>query len=61
MTYSESARGVLITAERAHRELERHGLPDEMSLIECLAECEEIETPNGTRYDAGEVLDWLGY
>jgi len=58
MTYSESAEGVRITARRVQQELVRHGLPDEMSLLECLAEC--AEDADG-RYNAGDVLRWLGY
>ena len=52
MTYSESARGLTITAKRAAQEVISHGLDPEEFFTEC-----------GYRADylASEVLDWLGY
>lgn len=54
-TYSESAEGVVVSHERALRELEMHGVPADL-YGEFYEEC-------GFRdeYDAGEVLRHLGY
>lgn len=53
-TYSESARGVTITRERARQEVAKHGLAVEWPKF--LA-----EVGDRPEYDAGDVMDWLGY
>jgi hypothetical protein len=53
-TYSESARGVIISRARARQEVAKHGLAGEWDKF--LAEVGDSET-----YDAGDVMDWLGY
>jgi hypothetical protein len=61
-TYSESAEGVLIDRARAATELARHGFTTAECLDECLAECRPFDGTDGvTRWDAGDVLRWLGY
>lgn len=54
-TYSESARGVFITRQRALRELEDHGVPEEL-FQDFYEECGFRDS-----YDAAEVLEHLGY
>jgi len=51
-TYSESARGIKITAERAIREVQKHHGDVEAFLK---------ETGNKSHYMANKVLEWLGY
>ena len=53
MTYSESAKGLQITKQRAIQELKAHGVID----------VQEFFDDEGERdtYDAFEVLAWLGY
>jgi hypothetical protein len=55
-TYSESARGIVISHDRAIVELRMHGLSDPDSIAAFHAEC-------GMRasYKASDVLAWLGY
>lgn len=53
MTYSESAKGLTITHERAVEELKRHGI----SLLDQFHE----DMGKQEHYDAYEVLEWLGY
>lgn len=65
-TYSESARGVLITRTRAERELMNHGVTLASDIDECFATIPAHSDNCGTpfaapMYDAGDVLDWLGY
>ncbi len=55
MTYSESAKGVTISAARAKYEIEElHGMIDGFSEFQ-----EEVGTSD--EYSAREVLEWLGY
>lgn len=56
MTYSDSAQGVLISEKRAIHELARHG-------VECDRERfhAEVKPSAHGMYDAGKVLEWLGY
>ena len=87
MTYSESANGQMITAERVTQELARHGIDDMETVLECFGEliayethapaayemlhglvvitctcgARECSTPSVTLYDAGDVLNFLGY
>lgn len=56
MTYSESARGMRITRERALRELANHGVFHPMDIEDFLAVCGDRPV-----YDAEKVLWWLGY
>jgi len=51
-TYSESAKGVVITWERARAEVRAHSANFQMFLN---------EVGNLREYDAYEVLEWLGY
>lgn len=63
-TYSGSARGVAITAERVIYELEVHGFTDADDVADCFASLPVIwweGSPAHTMYDAGDVMDWLGY
>lgn len=55
MDYYESAEDIVITRERARREVLDHG-GDEESWAQFLAEVGAREN-----YDAQEVLAWLGY
>ena len=55
-TYSESARGLTISRERAIRELQDHGVFHPVDMEDFFAECGDRET-----YDAERVLAWLGY
>lgn len=60
--YYDSAEGVLISRERAIRELRDHGITDTPSILEGLAEA--IESGDYYRdgtYDAQRLLAWLGY
>lgn len=61
MTYSESAQGLLITRERVAQELARHGFTSADHVDECVAECRPRDRDGVTRWDAGDVLAWLGY
>ena len=54
MTYYESARGIIISHERAIQEIKKHGLLD--SIEEFYEACGKSE-----RYKAQAVLNWLGY
>ena len=58
---AEAARGVMITAERVIAELERHGIDDMEQTLECFDEIEAHVIDGRTLYDAGDVLDYLGY
>ena len=55
MTYSESAKGLVITRKRAIVELQRHGVP--------ASEWPDFyrEVGYARTYSAGDVLAWLGY
>lgn len=54
MTYFESAEGVMVTRDRALKEIADHGLSDEIgTFIDDLGDREE--------YPAQDVLIWLGY
>lgn len=59
MTYGESAQGVIITHQRALLELADHGIdiydPREV------AEFDEFMGGRCGTYDAGRVLEYLGY
>jgi len=54
--YYKSAEGVIISKERAIKELSKHGSDDELSMAQFFAELGEEDT-----YNATDVLDWLGY
>lgn len=54
--YSESARGLSISRERAIRELQDHGVFHPVDMAEFFQMCGDRAT-----YDAEEVLGWLGY
>lgn len=54
-TYSESAEGVVISRQRALRELEDHGVPEDL-YGDFYEECGFHD-----EYEAGEVLRHLGY
>ena len=58
MTYSESARGVLITEERAVREMRDHGITDPELVAEGLRESRESRPGSFSAY---LLLMWLGY
>jgi hypothetical protein len=53
--YSDKAQGEIITRERAMKELRDHGMGAE-EVQEFLEEVGNLPT-----YDAGKVLEWLGY
>lgn len=57
MTYSESARGVTITYQRAMQELTAHGVCDE----DREAFASEVKPNCAGEYSATKVLEWLGY
>lgn len=60
-TYYESAVGIVITLQRALKELEQHGITDTASIEAFYTECwQEHYRLNGTIY-AHHVLNWLGY
>ena len=54
--YYKSAEGVIISKERAIKELSKHGSDDELSMAQFFAELGEEDT-----YNATDVLGWLGY
>lgn len=56
MTYSESAKGKIITQERAIQELASHG-------ITCTVDIDDFFDCLGRKeyYKATDVLNWLGY
>ena len=54
--YYESAEGIMISRDRALREIKSHGLDFEENLKEFF---EELGDKN--IYSAQDVLDWLGY
>jgi len=54
--YYESAEGMMISRDRALREIKSHGLDFEDNLKEFF---EELGDKN--IYSAQDVLDWLGY
>lgn len=58
MTYSESAKGIRIDAQRVKQELARHGLPEAYNFDAFKEDC-----PAGKdgMWKASTVLDWLGY
>tara|TARA_R110002020_G_scaffold190462_4_gene389957 strand:- start:1469 stop:1690 length:222 start_codon:yes stop_codon:yes gene_type:complete len=71
LTYSQSAKGIQITLERAIQELESHGLGHD-DIEEFIEDCWDYHPKNfrrlpyprvGAEYtiDAKYVLDWLGY
>ena len=71
MTYSESARGVMISVRRVVQELKAHGFTGEMG-VQALAEfASEVDAmpedasgnvdKDADWIDAGELFDWLGY
>lgn len=53
LTYSDSAKGIIITRERALQELRRHGVEDTLLF--------DREVGDKAEYKAQEVLEWLGY
>lgn len=54
MTYFESAKGVMITRDRAFKELIDHGMKDEIdTFIKDMGDRQQ--------YAARDVLQWLGY
>lgn len=55
-TYSESARGVTISKERALQELRDHGLGDADTISDMLDELGDHDT-----YAASDVLSFIGY
>jgi hypothetical protein len=55
MTYSESAKGVTISLERATQELVAHGCTPE-EVAEFMS-----DMGGGTSFKASDVLAWLGY
>jgi hypothetical protein len=63
-TYSDSAKGVTITIERAYREINAHG-GDSSDHEDFLESCYAGELPSFDHdtltVDAGDVLAWLGY
>jgi len=62
-TYSESARGVMITDERVREMLAEHGFRGRDEFFDCLASMIDHAPDSAANgiYDAGDVLDWLGY
>lgn len=56
MTYYESADGIMITHERALKELREHGMLNGYDLEGFYEECGKFE-----HYEAQAVLQWLGY
>ena len=54
MTYSESAKGVLITKARAYKEFKDHGAVDDWAEF-------VIWAGDKDNYWAEDVLGWLGY
>ena len=62
-TYFESAEGVTITRERAIAEMAAHGVTDEPSVLEGLAESIVSlgDYYSGGTYNAQALLAWLGY
>ena len=57
ITYSESARGVVVSHSRAIAELKHHGVYDPADQLEALT---EARVSDG-RYSASRLLEWLGY
>lgn len=53
MTYSESAKGITITRDRALAELRKHSITDASEFF--------AEMGDKPVYSASSVLDWLGY
>ena len=53
-TYSASAKGIVISHDRAMRELAKHGAMADVATF--YADCGKRET-----YKASAVLAWLGY
>lgn len=55
MTYSESARGIMIDFARVQQEIRAHGGNYDT--------CQEFLAEYGVKeeYDAGDVMDFLGY
>ena len=56
-TYSESARGVLIDQRRVEQEIRAHAMSAD-DIEDFLGEVEQV---GKGLWDAGDVLDWLGY
>lgn len=56
MTYSESAKGLTITAARAKQELAKHGSTEAHDWAAFLEDMGDKPT-----YKASAVLEWLGY
>ncbi len=73
MTYSESAKSVRITKARAFAELRAHGCAERADFLSDMADerCHcgtrlAAHVPDGCgshdfTFDAGHVLEWLGY
>lgn len=58
MTYSESAKGIWISFDRAMQELDRHGIMhDEDRAIFF----DEVKQDARGLFKASDVLEWLGY
>lgn len=53
MTYYESAEDLMITKERAIKELRKHGVVELAEFFEDMGEKDY--------YEAQDVLNWLGY
>ena len=65
-TYLESARGIIITAERARQEIETHGASWSEFLLDRYGyqTCVKVKHgPNGSAatFNASDILEWLGY
>jgi hypothetical protein len=58
VTYSQSTKGVRITAERVAQELRSHGIVGMDELGEALV---WSSIAHSDLYSASKVLDWLGY
>lgn len=54
MNYKESAEGLKITKKRALKELEDHGVLEELAYF-------YEDLGNKKTYDAQDVLSWLGH
>ena len=67
MTYLDSARGTLIDRGRVIAELVAHGVEMAVDQDECLATCPRYKVRDkvgmlmSVRWDAADVLEWLGY
>ena len=71
MTYSESAKGILIDAKRARQEIERHGADWDEFVSDPYGwdQYRKVTAPtymgqpahDRVRFDARDILTWLGY